>query len=421
MACPCAIAVDTAAMSDERTGAASERRGPARWVLGLLPLALLAGLVAFFFGADPTAPFRDAFPPVEDLTIERVSFPEHGVMRVHVVNGGPEAATIAQVIVDDAYWRFEIDGDPTLPRLARATLELDYPWVEGELHVIRLVTSTGLTFDHEVAVATLSPRPNALYLTTFGLLGLYAGVLPVLIGLLWYPFLRRIDPKWIHFYLSLTVGLLAFLVVDALEDTLEASALVAEGFQAAGLIAVGFIGAIVGLRALGNLGRGKGGAGSGGASGGGVSSGLTVAYLIAIGIGLHNLGEGLAIGAAFSLGEIALGSFLVIGFALHNTTEGLAIVAPVADRRPALRHFAFMGGIAGLPTVLGAWAGGFSYSPTLATFFLALGAGAIVQVIVEVTRLIRKSWPQGLFTPLNATGLLLGLLVMYGTALMVTA
>jgi len=408
-------------MSDARPDAAPRRSGPARWFLGLFPLALLAGLVAFFFGADPTAPFRDAFPPVEDLTIERVSFPESGVMRVHVVNGGPEAATIAQVIVDDAYWQFEIDRDPTLPRLARATLELEYPWVEGELHMIRLVTSTGLTFDREVAVATLSPRPNALYLTTFGLLGLYAGVIPVLVGLLWYPFLRRIDRKWIHFYLSLTVGLLAFLVVDAFEDTLEASALVPEGFQAAGLIAVGVIGAIVGLRALGNLGRGRGGGGSTGAGGGGASPGLTVAYLIAISIGLHNLGEGLAIGAAFSLGEIALGSFLVIGFALHNTTEGLAIVAPVADRRPALRHFAFMGGIAGVPTVLGAWAGGFSYSPTLATFFLALGAGAILQVIVEVTRLIRKSWPQGLFTPLNATGLLLGLLIMYGTALMVTA
>lgn len=409
-------------MSDERSDTAPPRGGPARWILGLFPLALLAGLVAFFFGADPTAPFRDAFPPVEDLTIERVSFPESGVMRVHVVNGGPEAATIAQVIVDDAFWQFEIDGDPALPRLARATLELDYPWVEGELHVIRLVTSTGLTFDHEVAVATLSPRPNALYLTTFGLLGLYAGVIPVLVGLLWYPFLRRIDRKWIHFYLSLTVGLLVFLVVDAFEDTLEASALVPEGFQAAGLIAVGVIGAVVGLRALGNLGRGRAGRGEdGGVPEGGTSPGLTVAYLIAISIGLHNLGEGLAIGAAFSLGEIALGSFLVIGFALHNTTEGLAIVAPVASNRPPLRHFAFMGGIAGLPTILGAWAGGFSYSPTLATFYLALGAGAILQVIVEVTRLIRKSWPEGLFTPLNATGLLLGLLVMYGTALMVTA
>ena len=392
-----------------------------RWVLGLLPLALLAGLVAFFFGADPTAPFRAAFPPVEDLTIERVSFPERGIMRVHVVNGGPEAVTIAQVVVDDAYWRFEMDRDPTLPRLASATLSLDYPWVEGEVHMVRIVTSTGLTFDREVAVATLSPRPNALYLTTFGLLGLYAGVLPVVIGLLWYPFLRRIDRKWIHFYLSLTVGLLLFLVVDAFEDTLEASTLVAEGFQAAGLIAVGVIGAIVGLRALGNLGRAAGGGGDADGGRGGASSGLTVAYMIATSIGLHNLGEGLAIGAAFSLGEIALGSFLVIGFALHNTTEGLAIVAPVANRRPALRHFAFMGGLAGLPTVLGAWAGGFSYSPTLATLFLALGTGAILQVIVEVTRLVRKSWPRGLFTPLNATGLLLGLLVMYGTALMVTA
>ena len=398
-------------MSDERSAGVPGRRGPARWVLGLLPLALLAGLVAFFFGADPTAPFRAAFPPVEDLTIERVSFPDHGIMRVHVVNGGPEAVTIAQVVVDDAYWQFRIDRDPTLPRLGGATLELDYPWVQGEAHVVRLVTSTGLTFEREVAVATLSPRPNARYLTTFGLLGIYAGVIPVLLGLLWYPFLRRIDRKWIHFYLSLTVGLLAFLVVDAFEDTLQASALVPAGFQAAGLIAVGVIGAIVGLKALGNLGRSKSGA----------SSGLTVAYLIATSIGLHNLGEGLAIGAAFSLGEIALGSFLVIGFALHNTTEGLAIVAPIAEKRPALRHFAFMGAIAGFPTVLGAWAGGFSYSPTLATFFLALGTGAILQVIVEVTKLVQRSWPRGLFTPLNATGLLLGLLVMYGTALMVTA
>ena len=408
-------------MSEDRPAGSAARTGPPRWILGLLPLALLAGLVAFFFGADPTAPFRDAFPPVEDLTIERVSFPERGIMRIHVVNGGPEAVTIAQVVVDDAYWQFRMDRDRTLPRLARAELTLDYPWVEGEVHVVRVVTSTGLTFDREVAVATLSPRPNARYFTTFGLLGLYAGVLPVLIGLLWYPFLRRIDRKWIHFYLSLTVGLLLFLVVDAFEDTLEASALVAEGFQAAGLIAVGVIGAIVGLRALGNLGRTAADGGEGGTRGGGASSGLTVAYLIAISIGLHNLGEGLAIGAAFSLGEIALGSFLVIGFALHNTTEGLAIVAPVADRRPPLRHFGFMGALAGLPTVLGAWAGGFSYSPTLATFFLALGAGAILQVIIEVTRLVRKSWQGGLFTPLNATGLLLGLLVMYGTALMVTA
>ncbi len=388
-----------------------KKKGPGRWLLAAIPLVLLAVMVAVFMRADPTSQFEAAFPPVEDLTIERVSFPEPGLMRVHVVNGGPQPVTIAQVTVDDAFWRFRLDGDPTVARLRRTTLDLDYPWVDGEPHLIRVVTSTGATFEHEVAVATQSPRVNAQYLSTFGLLGLYAGVLPVLIGLMWYPFLRRIDRKWIHFYLSLTVGLLTFLVVDAFEHTLEASAMVPEGFAAVGLISLGLVGAVVGLRAIGNLGRGKGED----------TSALTVAYMIALGIGLHNLGEGLAIGAAYSLGEIALGSFLVIGFALHNTTEGLAIVAPIADERPALWHFGAMGVIAGLPTVFGAWVGGFSYSPTAATFFLALGAGAIIQVIIEVTKLVQRSWPKGLFTPLNALGLILGLVVMYGTALMVTA
>ena len=400
-------------MSERDDGPSRRSGGAAKWMLGLFPVVLLAVLVAVFLRFDPTRPFRAAFPPVEELTIERVSFPQAGFLRIHVVNGGPEPVTIAQVMVDEAYWRFSMDENTTLPRLRDATIDVEYPWVEGEPHVIRLITSTGVTFDNEVAVATVTPRPNARYLTTFGLLGLYAGVVPVLLGLLWYPFLRRIDRKWLHFYLSLTVGLLVFLLVDAFEHTFEAAAMVAEGFQGVGLVAVGVVGAVLGLRALSGVGRGGGG--------GDRPSGLTIAYLIAIGIGLHNLGEGLAIGAAYSLGEIALGSFLVIGFALHNTTEGLAIVAPVADERPRLWHLALMGLIAGLPTVAGAWVGGFAYSPIAATFFLALGAGAIIQVIIEVGRLVQRSWPRGLFSPLNAMGLVLGLLLMYGTALMVVA
>ena len=98
-----------------------------------------------------------------------------------------------------------------------------------------------------------------------------------------------------------------------------------------------------------------------------------------------------------------------------------AIVAPMAEEKPSLWHFGVMGIIAGLPTVLGAWVGGFAYAPALATFFLALGAGAIIQVIIEVAKLVQRSWPRGLFTPLNAVGLILGVLIMYGTALMVVA
>ncbi len=407
------------------------RDGRARkWLFGLLPLLLLGIMVAVFLRFDPTEVFRTAFPPVEELTIERVTFPEPGRMKVRVVNGGPEPVTIAQVLVDEAYWRFELDGDRTVPRLASRTLTLPYPWVEGEPHEIAVVSSTGLTFTHEVEVATVTPRPNARYLTTFALLGLYAGVVPVLIGLLWYPFLREIDRKWLHFFLSLTVGLLLFLGVDSLAEALEVAERVPSAFQGVGLVLLGVAGAVLALRALGAW-RSEGAEGGPeaapgravdrGAGGASTSSRLRLAYLIAIGIGLHNLGEGLAIGAAYALGEIALGSFLVIGFALHNTTEGLAIVAPVASDRPPLWHLAVMGAVAGLPTIAGAWIGGFSYSPIASTLFLALGAGAIFQVVLEVGKMIQRAWPQGVFQPLNAAGLALGLLLMYGTALLVVA
>ncbi len=394
------------------------------------------------------APLRAAFPPVEELTIERVAFPEPDRLRIHLVNGGPEPVTVAQVLVDEAYWRFRADGDLRVPRLARRVLEVDYPWVEGEPHEVSVVTSTGLVFSREVEVATVTPRPDARWVGTFALLGLYAGVIPVALGLLWYPFLRGLDRRWLHFFLSLTVGLLVFLAVDGFEAALETAAEVPAAFQGAGLIVLGLGGALLAVRAVGTWrgfrgGRARGGSGPESATGadtpaatggdgapatGGAPSpvraarptGLRLAYLIALGIGLHNLGEGLAIGAAYAVGEIALGAFLVIGFALHNTTEGLAIVAPAAERRPALWHFAALGALAGIPTIFGAWIGGFSFSPVWATFFLALGVGAIVEVVLQVGALVHRAWPSGIFEPRNAAGLALGLVVMYGTALLVT-
>ena len=385
-----------------------------RWALGLGPLALLGALVAFFLAFDPAGVLRTAFPPIEELTIERVSLPEPGVMRVHVVNGGAEPVTIAQVMVDEAYWKHEIGGGRTVPRLGRAVVEIPYPWVEGEPHEIALVTSTGLTFTHGVEVATLSPRPNARYLTIFTLLGIYVGLIPVLIGLLWSPFLRSVNLRWVHFFLSLTLGLLVFLGVDALDEALETSRAVPEAFHGTGLIVLGVVGSVVLLRAVAGMGRGR-------AHGSGASARMRLAYMIALGIGLHNLGEGLAIGSAFALGEIALGSFLVIGFAIHNTTEGLAIVAPVATDRPPIRHYLALGALAGLPTIAGTWMGGFSYSPIAATLFLALGAGAILQVVLEIGLMLGRESEGGVMAPLNGLGLALGLVLMYGTALLVVA
>ncbi len=405
---------DAAGIEATNDGSADGRAR--QWFFGLLPVALLAGLVAFFTWSDPMGFLEGRFPPVEELTVERVSFPERGVMNVHVVNGGPEPVTVAQVLVDEAYWEHSMDGDRRMDRLDRRTIRVPYPWVEGEPHEIMLLTSTGLTFTHEVEVATLTPRTNLRFVGTFALLGIYAGLVPVLIGLLWFPFLRDLRKRWLHFFLSFTVGLLVFLGVDGLEEAFEAAAGVSEAYQGVGLIVLGVLGAVLALRAV--AGMRPSGSGSLGEDAAGR---LRLAYLIALGIGLHNLGEGLAIGSAYAAGELALGSFLVIGFALHNTTEGLGIVAPVAADRPSLWHLAAMGALAGLPTVLGTWIGGFSYSPVTTTLFLALGVGAIFEVAVEIGSLVARRQEGGLLTPLNAAGAGAGLVIMYATALFVVA
>ena len=165
--------------------------------------------------------FRQSFPPVEELTVERIRLPEYGVMEVRVVNGGPEPVTVAQVMVDDANWVHRLDGSRTIDRLESRTITIPYPWVEGEPHTVALVTSTGLTFTGDVAVAALSPSVDARYLTTFALLGLYAGVIPVFIGLLWLPFVRSVGRRWTDFFLCLTIGLLIFLGVNALVESFE--------------------------------------------------------------------------------------------------------------------------------------------------------------------------------------------------------
>lgn len=385
--------------------------GLPRWLLGLGPLVLLAVLVGVFLRLGPVGVFTQAFPPVEQLTIERIRLPQPGVMEVRVVNGGPEAVTIAQVMVDDANWVHTLDGARTLERLHSRIVTIPYPWVEGEPHTVALVTSTGLTFTGEVPVATLSPAVDARYLTTFALLGIYAGVIPVFIGLLWLPFIRSVERRWIDFFLSLTIGLLIFLGVDALVEAAETAALVPRAYQGTALVLLGLVGTPLAIAAVGRWRAGRQA----------TRSPLYVAALIALGIGLHNLGEGLAIGASYATGEIALGTFLVIGFLLHNTTEGLGIVAPLARERPGLGTLLLLGALAGVPTVFGTWFGAFTYSPVWTTLFFAVGAGAIVQVVYEIWRLFSRRASSGITSPLNAAGLLAGMAIMYATGLLVPA
>jgi zinc transporter ZupT len=260
-------------------------------------------------------------------------------------------------------------------------------------------------------VAVASPAPDARFLATFTLLGVYVGVVPVFVGLLWFPFLRRLGRRWTNFFLSLTGGLLVFLGVDALEEALKLRTGVPDALQGTALVAMGVLGTLLGLTVLVRR--------TTRASGDDAAGRLVLAYLIALGIGLHNLGEGLAIGAAYAVGELALGTFLVLGFMVHNTTEGLGIVAPIARDRPVVAQLARLGLLAGLPTILGAWLGGFAYSPVAATVFLAIGAGAIFQVVYELGRLMVRQAGDELMTATNVAGFAAGLAVMYVTGLFV--
>ncbi len=377
---------------------------------GLFPVALLGIFLVLFVRFGPLGVFRAAFPPVEELTFERIAFPEEGLIRIHVVNGGPEPVTIAQVQVDEAYWEHTVEPSPVVERLADAVIEVPYPWVDGEPVAVTIVTSTGVTFSEEVDVATRSPEVNRRYVVTFALLGVYVGVIPVFLGLLWLPFLSGVTERWLAFFLSFTIGLLIFLGVDSLEGALELTERVASAFQGVGLMLLGVVGTPLLMEALSRLGRTPGG-----------RDVLGLSFLVAVVIGLHNLGEGLAIGAAYSVGEVTLGTTLVFGFLIHNTTEGLGIVAPIAKTRPSLVTLGVLGLIAGAPTILGAWIGGFSFSPIANVLFLSVGAGAVVQVVIVLAKHLSRGNTGGLTAPLNAVGLVTGLVMMYLTGLFVAA
>jgi|TARA_B110000116_G_scaffold202945_1_gene177980 zinc transporter ZupT len=382
----------------------------------VLPLVLLGGLLGLMLWSGPADALRgEEYPPVEDLVFQRVELGPDGIVAT-VFNDGPDAVTIAQVQVDDAFWGFSAESGTTLAHLGRTILTIPYPWVQGDTHVVRVVTSTGVTVDHEVTVAVETPRADARFLGIFALIGLYVGVIPVAIGLLWLPWVSRTGRNGLDFLLALTVGLLLFLLIEAGHDGLAAAALAPGSFQGVALFVFGALAAFVGLEMVGAWLRGRRAS-----TGEPASRGWILAVMVATGIGLHNFGEGLAIGAAFSLGEASLGTVLIVGFTLHNTTEGLAIVAPLAHERVRLGQLVRLGLLGGGPTIVGAWIGGLVYSPIWSVLCLALGAGAIAQVIVQLSRQMvgTGSIARYVATPTVASGLFAGVAVMYVTGLIV--
>jgi zinc transporter, ZIP family len=388
-----------------------EKRGPAWVLLGLLPLLGLGLLLASIFIYGVGVGRSDA-PPVEELTVGRVTLPTENEFVVHVQNGGPNPVTLEQVVVNDALWDFRVQPDDTIPRLGSAEVVIPYTWVEGEAYEIVLISETGTTFDAEVPVAVLTPGFSGETFFEYALIGFYVGVVPVTLGLLWYPFLRRLGNAGMNFVLALTVGLLVFLALDTLLEAVEIAGGLPGAFSGVPLVILVALLTLFGLLGVERLFR-RGEVGR-----------LATSYRIALGIGLHNLGEGLAIGAAFALGEAALGTFLILGFTLHNITEGVGIAAPVLkEKRPGFAHFVALALLGGGPAIVGTWIGGFAYSNLLSAVFLAIGVGAILQVVYEVGRLLVRdssSSKAPVFSATNLGGLTAGIAIMYVTALLVS-
>lgn len=389
------------------TSAAAAPHNAASLLWFALPLLALLLAAAWLITSDWLKAFDTGAPPVEKLTFERTVLDSNGI-RVKVRIGGSGPVTVAQVQVDEAYWSFTQDPPGQIGHLSSAWLSIPYPWVLGEKHEVKIVTKTGATFKKEIEVAVATPKAQIGQLVPQALLGAFVGIVPVLIGMLFYPAMRNIGRGGLDFVLALTIGLLAYLVVDSLKEAIEMAVKAAAAFQ--GIVMV-VITAAVAFLALLSVGRRHG-----------APTGLALATYIALGIGMHNLGEGLAIGAAFSAGVAGLGAFLVLGFTLHNVTEGIGIVAPLTLARPPLAVFASLALLAGGPAIVGIWLGSLSYAPQWSALALAVGAGAILQVIVEVAAYLMRSpnrSGKNWLSPALLAGLVLGIAVMYMTAMLV--
>ena len=405
----------------------------------IIPFVVLTAMILFLFSPIGQS-FLNSGVPMPEVTIEKIEFQE-GRIVAFIRNTGPMDITIAQADINDRIHPAAIEPSRSLPRLTGAQVIIPFPWNPAEPYEVGITTSDGVRFSKNVEAAAQVLTPNVEQVLLFAIIGAYVGIIPIMIGLLWYPFIRRLNTNKYNFFLSLTAGLLVFLGIDAV---LESNEIISENVAAifngqvliVMVVIVSFLVLLYASETLTQRAAKK--SVSANYSTSSLSSSasttsqqqqqelikpLAISLMIAIGIGLHNFGEGLAISAAVLLGKAALGTFLIVGFTLHNTTEGLAIVAPIAKSgQVMIRKLIVMGFIAGAPTIAGAWIGGFVYSPLAAIIFLSVGAGAIFQVVYSIASWISHTSSHDRKTLINTytiAGFAIGMLIMYTTGLLI--
>ena len=376
---------------------------------GIIPFGFLVIMILYLIG--PSSDLLEFGVSLPEITIEKIEFIDS---EIHVIvrNTGPIPVKIAMADVNDRIQSAAIEPDKSLERFETALVRIPFSWNDAEPYTIGITLDDGVRFDKFVEAATPAIKSDYKLAGFFAIIGTYVGIIPVMIGLLWLPFIKRIGKNKYNFFLALTVGLLVFLGIDAMLEGFEVSK---ENFS------TNFNGEllIITITLLSFLGLYYSAEKLTSRTSLTVSSKpLAIGLMIAIGIGLHNLGEGLAIGAAIGLGQVALSTFLIVGFALHNTTEGIAIASPLAKTKSPISKIIILGLIAGSPAILGTWIGGFFYSPYTAIVFLSIGAGAIFQVALIILKWLYQS-EQKLVQASIVSGVGVGMLIMYLTSILV--
>ena len=378
-------------------------------ISAIAPIVLLAILILFLLG--PASTFLQFGIVLPEISIEKVEFIENEIQAT-VRNTGPVGVNVVVADVNDRIQPAAIEPDIHLERFETGLVRIPYDWNEGQPYTIGLTIDDGTRFEKQVDAASASLEPNFELFVFLGIIGLLIGVVPIMIGLLWYPFIKKLGKNAFNFFLAFTIGLLLFLGLDAIEEAFEISDThLAPVFNGELLIATVVILSFLGLYGIGNLLIKRSEFSK-------LSKGLAISLMVAVGIGLHNLGEGLAVGAAIALGQVALSTFLIIGFAIHNTTEGLAIAAPLTRTKSVIGKMVGFGLIAGIPAIFGTWIGGFSFSPFFTIIFLSIGAGAIFQVVWSIFKFIKEESDS--FSSISIIcGIASGLVVMYLTSIII--
>jgi len=377
---------------------------------GLIPFVFVILMVSFIFG--PGSEMLELGVPLPEISIEKVIFIDSEIQAV-VRNTGPMPVTIVMADVNDRIQPAAVEPDGYLQRFETATVRIPYEWNVSEPYSIGITLDDGLRFEKIIESATYEISFNTDNALLFAIIGIYVGVIPVMIGLLWYPFIKKIKKQSFHFFLALTAGLLLFLAIDAIDEAIEISnenlsQIFNGNLLIFTVIALSFLGLYyAGDKLAKNSTKTT------------LSRNVAVALMISIGIGLHNFGEGLAIGASVGLGSIAFTSFLIVGFALHNTTEGIAIASLMSRGKMMIGMLFCLGLIAGVPAIFGTWIGGFQYSPFSIIIFLAIGAGAIFQVLAVLLKWIYDENQKTLSNASIISGFIVGIFIMYITSIVI--